>query len=82
MLFNFCLIEIPDGREVARNRSVMKIVWRNQKRVARKAVCVVSIGSLEGPGQVQRFYRSSSGVGIFGTKFELLLTSRKSEHAA
>jgi hypothetical protein len=60
----------------------MKIIWRNQKRVARKPVSIESIGILEEPGQVQRFYRSSSGVGIFGTRFELLVTSRKSKHAA
>jgi hypothetical protein len=68
-------------RDVVR-REVMKIVWRNQKKITRKSVSVVSIGGLEEPGLVQRFFRSSSGVGILETRFELLVTSRKSEHAA
>ena len=60
----------------------MKIVWRNQKKIASRPVSIESIGSFEEAGQVQRFYRSSSGVGIFGTRFELLVTPRKSENAA
>ncbi len=56
----------------------MKIIWRNPNRIAQNPMSVVSTGCLEEPSQVQRFYRSSWGLGILGTKFELWVNYKKS----
>jgi hypothetical protein len=60
----------------------MKIIWRNPNAIAQKPVSIVSTGSFEESGQVQRFYRRVSGFGILGTKFELWVNCRKSAHTA
>jgi len=49
----------------------MKIVWRNPDKAVSKKVSVTRTGRLEVAGQVQQFYRSSSGPGVLGTEFEL-----------
>jgi hypothetical protein len=49
----------------------MKIVWRNPNKTILKKVSIIRTGRLEAAGQVQQFYRSSSGPGIIGTEFEL-----------
>ncbi len=55
----------------------MKIVWRNPNKQASRAVSVVKTGRLEMEHQVQLFYRSAWGPGIFGTEFEVRV-NRKS----
>jgi len=49
----------------------MKIVWRNPNQTIPKKVSIIRTGRLEAAGQVQQFYRSSSGAGIIGIEFEL-----------
>lgn len=70
-----------DGRYVVWTNT-MKIVWRNPNRILPSEVSIVSTGSLQEPGRVQRFYRSSSGLGILGTNFELWVNCEKSPNAA
>ena len=66
------------GVRSSEKRSGMKIIWRNPNRIAQNPMSVVSTGCLEEPGQVQRFYRSSWGLGILGTKFKLWVNYKKS----
>lgn len=70
------------GVKPRERRSELRIIWRNPKKTAHKTASIVSIGRLEGPGHVQRFYRSSVGLGIFGTEFELWVNTRRSQPAA
>jgi hypothetical protein len=60
----------------------MKIIWRNPNAIAQRPVSIVSAGSFEESGQVQRFYRRVSGFGILGTKFELWMSCGKSARTA
>lgn len=70
-------VRVTNGCEIVWKRSGMKIIWRNPNRIAQNPVSIVSTGSLEEPGHVQRFFRSSSGLGILGTKFELWVNCKK-----
>jgi hypothetical protein len=58
----------------------MKIIWRNPNRVAQRPLSIVCTGGSNELGQVQKFYQSSSGVGILGTQFELWVNSEQSPH--
>lgn len=51
----------------------MKIVWRNPNRIATKKTSIVRTGRVDAANLVQLFYRSSSGLGILGTHYELLV---------
>ena len=55
----------------------MKIVWRNPSRIATKKMSIVKTSRVEATDLVQQFYRSSSGLGILGTQYELLLNRGK-----
>jgi len=68
--------------EIVWKKSVMKIIWRNPKRIARNKVSIVYTGSSAERGRAQRFYQSSSGLGILGTKFEVWVNCEKSSSAA
>jgi hypothetical protein len=68
--------------EIVWKKSVMKIIWRNSKRIVQNKFSIVCTGSSDETGQVQRFYHSSSGAGILGTKFELWVNCEKSSPAA
>ncbi len=54
----------------------MKIVWWNPNKIASRGVSLVKTGWLEMEDQVQFFYRSASGPGIFGTVLELLVNRK------
>jgi hypothetical protein len=60
----------------------MKIIWRNSNRIAQNPVFIVRAGGLDEPGQVQRFYQASSGLGTLGAIFELWVNRKKAPHAA
>ena len=55
----------------------MKIVWRNPNKIAGKRRCIVRTGRVEAADSVQLSYRSSSGPGILGTQFQLLVNRGK-----
>jgi hypothetical protein len=52
----------------------MTIVWRNPNKIGSKRVSIVRTGRVEATDLLQLFYRSSSGLGILGTHFELLVS--------
>jgi hypothetical protein len=49
----------------------MKIVWRNPNKTTPGKVFIIRTSRLEVDGQVQQFYRCSSGPSIIGIEFEL-----------
>lgn len=67
--------------EIVWKKSVVKIIWRNSKTIAQNKLSVVCTGGSDEPGQVQKFYQSSSGLGILGTKFEVWVNCEKSPAA-
>jgi hypothetical protein len=61
---------------------VMKIVWRNPESMTPKRISIINTGRVEAEELVQLSYRASSGVGILGTDFELLLNCSRPRHVA
>jgi hypothetical protein len=59
----------------------MKIVWRNPNKTGSKRMSIVRTGRVEAADLLQLFYRSSSGLGILGTHFELLVNRGKRQVA-
>jgi hypothetical protein len=60
----------------------MKIVWRNLKPINRTSISIVKTLSVEHPGELQVFYRSSRGPEALGTMFELLVNRDAESRAA
>jgi hypothetical protein len=42
--------------EIVWKKSVMRIIWRNSKRIAQNKVSIVYTGSSDEHGRAQRFY--------------------------
>ena len=51
----------------------MKIVWRNPNPINPPSFSIVKALSIEQPHTLRVFYRSSRGLGVPGTTFELLV---------
>ena len=60
----------------------MTIIWRNPKQVVPKNISVVNTDRVDGQDLVRLFYHCSSGLGILGTDFELLVNRNRRQQAA
>jgi hypothetical protein len=62
--------------------AAMKIVWRNPNPINPTSFSITKTLAIERPDTLRVFYRSSSGLGVFGTMFELLVNRDAVSRAA
>jgi hypothetical protein len=68
--------------EYSPSKAALKIVWRNPNPINPPSFSIVKTLAIERPDSLRVFYRSSSGIGAFGTMFELLVNRDAVSRAA